>query len=604
MDGFFAEMSMDVLRRRMADLTGVDLGGKLELEAGDGLQIDWAGGRGKIAGESGPAICRGLFLLSCHVREQGKDAEMHVCQQKHFEHCGVMVDVSRGAVLKKEAVFRLLDRTAALGMNLFMLYTEDLYTLEDYPYFGYLRGRYTSEELRAIDDYAMELGVEVVPCIQTLAHLGSFLQWNRSIPIRDQATVLLCDDEDAYAFIEAEIKAMRSNFRSRRIHIGMDEAASVGLGRYYSIHGAVDRFDLLTRHMNRVAGLCRKHGFEPMLWSDMFFRLASAGADYYDPKAVVPQEALANLPEAELCYWDYEHTDPAHYDRMLLRHEEMQRPVWFAGGIHTWHGFLPDFRMADATMVPALEACLRHGVKHVLATIWGDDGNETDCFLALSRLALFSEACWTGKLDEAQWKEMGRRISGREEAYIQAMAAFFPDTRDIRAGKGLIWGDMLYPFTEYPGVDMQAYEDALKKAAAALPEDADDVETEYARLTLRCAACKAEMMRRIRSAYQQGDRGQLSAAAADIPAAVELERSLMRAHRKLWWRDMKPQGWELLCRRYGATMTRMEDVQEELNAYLSGSLDRVAVLEEAPLPSGRKGGMQFYQTFSVPSHYL
>ena len=416
MDGFFAEMSMDVLRRRMADLTGVDLGGKLELEAGDGLQIDWAGGRGKIAGESGPAICRGLFLLSCHVREQGKDAEMHVCQQKHFEHCGVMVDVSRGAVLKKEAVFRLLDRTAALGMNLFMLYTEDLYTLEDYPYFGYLRGRYTSEELRAIDDYALELGVEVVPCIQTLAHLGSFLQWNRSIPIRDQATVLLCDDEDAYAFIEAEIKAMRSNFRSRRIHIGMDEAASVGLGRYYSIHGAVDRFDLLTRHMNRVAGLCRKHGFEPMLWSDMFFRLASAGADYYDPKAVVPQEALANLPEAELCYWDYEHTDPAHYDRMLLRHEEMQRPVWFAGGIHTWHGFLPDFRMADATMVPALEACLRHGVKHVLATIWGDDGNETDCFLALSRLALFSEACWTGKLDEAQWKEMGRRLSGREVA--------------------------------------------------------------------------------------------------------------------------------------------------------------------------------------------
>ena len=127
-------------------------------------------------------------------------------------------------------------------MNLFMLYTEDLYTLEDYPYFGYLRGRYTSEELRAIDDYALELGVEVVPCIQTLAHLGSFLQWNRSIPIRDQATVLLCDDEDAYAFIEAEIKAMRSNFRSRRIHIGMDEAASVGLGRYYSIHGAVDRW--------------------------------------------------------------------------------------------------------------------------------------------------------------------------------------------------------------------------------------------------------------------------------------------------------------------------------------------------------------------------
>ena len=604
MSMLFEGISRETLFRRMEKLTGITLEGRVELESGTGLSVSWSGSGGVISGESAPAVCRALFLLSCHIREQGENLPFRIREEKHFEDCGVMVDVSRGGVLKTEAVFRLLDRTAALGMNVFMLYTEDLYTLEDYPYFGYLRGRYSDEELKHVDDYAAEMGVEVIPCIQTLAHMGSFLQWNTSITLRDQATVLMCDDEDAYRLIETEIWTMRSLFRSRRIHIGMDEAASVGLGRYFQKHGPVDRFELLTRHMKRVTDLCRKYGYEPMLWSDMFFRLASAGADYYDPEARIPESALSDLPQAVLCYWDYEHEDEAHYDRMLKTHEGMNRPFWFAGGVHTWHGFLPDFRMADATMVPALRACLRHHVPSVLATIWGDDGNETDCFLALSRLALFSEACWKGRLEETEWKKMGERISGYPESVCQAMAAFFPGTGDIRIGKGLIWGDLLYPFVTYPGLDMDAYIQGLHRAVETLGDMPKNTEANYMLCALTLAARKAEIMQRIRSAYTAKDRAGLEKAKDEIGEAVQMQKQLMRAHRTLWWRDMKPQGWELLCRRYGATAARMKDVKEELEAYLEGTLEAVAVLEEPALPSARKGGMQFYQTFSVPSHYL
>ena len=40
---------------------------------------------------------------------------------------------------------------ALMGLNLVMLYTEDTYEVEGWPYFGYMRGRYSREELEAID---------------------------------------------------------------------------------------------------------------------------------------------------------------------------------------------------------------------------------------------------------------------------------------------------------------------------------------------------------------------------------------------------------------------------------------------------------------------
>ncbi len=33
------------------------------------------------------------------------------------------------------------------------------------------------EELRRLDDYADLLGIELMPCIQTLGHLGQVLHW-------------------------------------------------------------------------------------------------------------------------------------------------------------------------------------------------------------------------------------------------------------------------------------------------------------------------------------------------------------------------------------------------------------------------------------------
>ena len=91
------------------------------------------------------------------------------------------------------------------------------------------------EELQELDTYAWgKRGVELVPCIQTLAHLEQFLQWNENIDMRDNDYLSCWWMNPKYMmFIAAELRAVKRIFRSNRIHIGMDEAHGIGLGRYY-----------------------------------------------------------------------------------------------------------------------------------------------------------------------------------------------------------------------------------------------------------------------------------------------------------------------------------------------------------------------------------
>ncbi len=566
---------------------------------GKGLRVRLENGQAEIAAEDRNALARGFFLLSCALKE-GRNS-LCIDQQRHFASCGAMIDVSRNAVLTVPAAKRVLDRLAMLGMNLLLLYTEDTYTVPEYPYMGYLRGRYSPQELREIDDYAASLDIELVPCIQTLGHMGQFLQWESSGALRDQPDVLLADAPETYDFIDRAVASLRSCMRAVRIHIGMDEAFGVGLGRYYTRHGSTDRFELLCRHLRRVCDICSRYGFHPMMWSDMFFRMGSGKGDYYDPEAVIPPEILRMIPGVDQCYWDYYHQDEAFYDRMLSAHEAMGRTV-FAGGIWTWSGFLPHVRRTEATMPPALQACARHRTDTVFATLWGDDGAETDVFLAFNQLPLFSEACWQGpEVPLRESARLGALLTGIPEEAYRLFGDFYPDAEEHCTGKGLIWCDLLYPLMEYGFESVADAADRFRRAAGALEAYADLEECEYARLCFRMAALKGDVISCLRDRYLSGDRAYLRQVADRlIPEMLDCCRRLAEAHRRLWERDMKRFGWEVLALRYGAVSGRLADVRDEISRWLSGELPAIPELEEAPLPALRRS-WQHYRSFVSPS---
>ena len=127
-------------------------------------------------------------------------------EKANFQSAGPMFDCSRNGVVNPDAMRFFIRKMALMGLNLGMMYTEDTYEVPGRPFFGYKRGRYTYEELKALDEYAALFGIELCPCIQTLGHLKMILHWPAFTHLRDQDDVILADLPETYQLLEEMIK--------------------------------------------------------------------------------------------------------------------------------------------------------------------------------------------------------------------------------------------------------------------------------------------------------------------------------------------------------------------------------------------------------------
>jgi hypothetical protein len=64
------------------------------------------------------------------------------------------------------------------------------------------------------------------------------------------------------------IIAATKPFRSKLIHIGMDEAHGLGEGRYKQLYSAKDGTTIFLDHLDKVKKICEQRGLVPMIWSD------------------------------------------------------------------------------------------------------------------------------------------------------------------------------------------------------------------------------------------------------------------------------------------------------------------------------------------------
>lgn len=595
----WTEEAAAFVRKAVEEVVGIELPFAVQTQADSGLTVRLKDGKGEIRAESLNALGRGYFLLSRAVREDRKELNVH--QERCFRDCGSMLDMSRNGVMTVEAVKRYLRMQCCLGMNFLMLYTEDTYEIPEYPSFGYLRGRYTQAELKEIDNYAAKLGIEMIPCIQTLAHMQQFLQWE-TVP-KDQPDILLIDEEETYHFLEAAIRSLRTCFQSKRIHIGMDEAMGVGLGRYLKEHGYTDHFQMLNRHLGRVAEICEKYEFAPMMWSDMFFRLGSKTNGYYDLDNHVPDEVIATLPRVQMVYWDYYHTEEEFFTRMLREHARMGRGTIFAGGNWMWSGFLPQLKKTEATMRPGLRAAAREQIDMVIATMWADDGAETDHFLAAGMLPLFSEACWQGaECPDTEWRRMSEMLTGLPWEVYSAFGDAYGDAGEAYSAKRMIWGDPLYPLGLFQGDDPDRIIARCEKARECLKPWLMRDDCAWADRVLALMAKKAFLMSHLRNWYIAGDRTALTDVRdRRIPEIMDLTAALRDMHRTQWEKNRKRFGWETMALRYGATLGRLEDVQRLLDRYLRGEIQSIEELGAEPQVLER---WQHYHQLAAPTVIL
>lgn len=292
-----------------------------------------------------------------------------------FDEMGLMLDLSRGKVLNVETIKKMVKNAKSFGYTYINLYIEDLITLEDYPQFGYLRGKYSDKEITEIVEFCKEIEIDIYPAIQTLGHFEHFLRWEESEKLRDTGQVLNVLNDETKKFLAALISKCSHLFPSRKINIGMDEAFDLGQGTVLRGGNKLSQKDLYTNHLNFVVDLCKENGYETIkIWSDMLFNIYSqAGGDgLYSMDKNLEIDKLKS--DVEIIFWNYWTREVNQYEDTLDMHYKFSDNVSMALGIHTWGLPFYNSEQLDVTKA-ALKACESKGVKDILFTMWGDDGS-------------------------------------------------------------------------------------------------------------------------------------------------------------------------------------------------------------------------------------
>ncbi len=499
---------------------------------------------------------------------------------------GVMIDCSRNAVMKVSEVKKLIDCLEKMGYNALELYTEDTYEIEGEPYFGYMRGRYTGAEIKEIDAYAKSHGVELIPCIQTLAHFTNLVRHSVYRDIIDVNDILLIDEPKTYEFIDKMFASLAKNFTSREVNIGMDEAHLMGRGRFSDKYGHQDRFEIFLRHLNKVVEIAKKYGFTTHMWSDMFFRFANNG-DAYGKNVVIPQSVVEKIPDVSLGYWDYYHYGKSNYDEMLKTYQKIGKPVWFFGSAWTCCGFVPMWDKVLETTKPAMQSAREYGLDTVFMTLWGDGGKECSYFSVLPLLYAAKQYA-DGNFDDETIKDGFKKLFGMEwDDFALLSRVNGVSGRKEYVSSMHLYNDCLLGlndcFVEENGaVPYGEYAEQLAAAARRVGEYGYIFDCVAA--LSRALELKYDFGVRLRKAYQKKDKAALSSLALECDEIIRRIELFYESLKKVWMKENKAFGFEVQTVRIGAVIQRMKDCKDLIVRYFSGEIDQIEELETQPLP--------------------
>ena len=542
---------------------------------------------------------KGEALRGLSMAKRLWEAGESVAQTAKYETLTLMVDCSRNAILKPDVVKQLMIELAMMGFTSLMLYTEDTYEIPGHPYFGHMRGRYSVEELKELVAYGEEIGIELIPCIQTLAHLNAIFNWSAYSHVRDVGDILMAENEDTYALIEDMLRTCRECFHSRYINIGMDEAHLLGRGSYLDRYGYSPKPQIMLRHLAKVVELCKKYDFEPVMWSDMFFRMQFNGV-YNVAEGELSQEVMDKIPEeVSLCYWNY-YTPPKHTDmleHMFRQHERTGRELWFAGGSWCWYGHTPKNYFSNLVTPTQLAFAEKYGVKNVIATVWGDDGAECCVYAVLPSLLQYAELCY-GSADEKTLDSRSRDCFGISyEDLLKLDQVGLPAVVDPERSappayeKMALLNDVLMGImdADLAPADLPAKYRADAQVLRNVPDnrfgDLFDTQLRFAELL----EVKTDLSVRIKDAYRNGNKAELEQIVQErIPEVLRRLDAFQDAFRTQWHTYNRPFGFEVQDLRMGGIKERLHTAEIRLMQYVRGEVEHLEELEQPDLPFNHK----------------
>lgn len=512
---------------------------------------------------------------------------------------GFMLDVSRDRVPTMARLFEIVDLLASLKYNHLQLYTEHTFAYEGHEDVWRDASPITPAEVRELDVYCRQRGIELAANQNCFGHLSTWLrlpryahlaethgEWYFEVPgysgdssrIRRTGPFSLCPTDPAsLEFIEGLLDQLLPCFSSPLVNIGCDETFDVGFGRSAQavrergIGGGGDgRAAVYFDFVRAVAAIARRHGKRPMFWADI-------ALSHPDHISLIPEDMIRLA-------WGYE--GDTTWGEWLKRLHDPAQPdsaTWVCPGTSSWRSIIGRTTERRANIAGAVREDVAGRAGGFLLTDWGDTGHRQPWSMSLAALAQGAEAAWGGRdggdggetdhravslqvfrdegLRAAPWVDaLGdvdlalRRIAGRREPDepprpLRNTSALFADLHMPLHPPADDDAALRFALESTPLAKWQATMAALEDAQATLPDALPaEIERELQH-TLRVAILAARRAVLRRQGLSDGDRRRL---AADV-------RSIIDEHRELWMLGSRPGGLSSSCRHY-------ERIAEELEA--------------------------------------
>lgn len=489
-----------------------------------------------------------------------------------FEVKGTMIDLSRNAVFKLDYFKSVIKRQALLGFNEIWLYMEDVYELIKYPKFGYLRGKYSLEDIKQLDAFASDLGVTLIPCIQTLGHMGQFLRWSSSSSLADQKDVLLVTSSKD--LITDMIDFCKLAFKTNKIHIGMDETFGFSFGKYYKQHGYKNPETLFIEHLGNVNDICLSKGYnEVYIWSDMFFRHRSKSEYYYDYTITFDDDMINNIPKnVGLVYWDYYNKDENIYLKMLQKHQQMDRKVVMASGTWIWTKLAYDQNKTMTTAGHAITASKKLGLKEIIFTQWQDDGSYVDYETSMLGLYDVTNAMMENSLNKQYLDEVSKlSYSQLKHASNVNELGYYPIQ--------LLWDDLLLGIylNDFVGYDYKKLNSPIRKTSKHI-KAIKALNLEHHLLLAEVLKLKLQIRQSLLKDYQI--KGDFLATKRQLKRFKVKMLKLVVSFEEMWHERYRPFGLEVLQNRLFSQIRRADEALYHIDAYINGKEINIPFLEE------------------------
>lgn len=330
---------------------------------------------------------------------------------------GYQLDISRCKVPKMETLYRMVDILSTLGYNQFQLYTEHTFAYPGHETVWEESSPMTPAEVRALDAYCAERGVELVPNQNSFGHLERWLkhpEYNHLAEAPFGGTTMstsytlkfpMClnpTDPRSVKFVEGLYDVLFPCFRSKYVNVGGDETVELKdnheprLGRSADVIAAQGHERVYLGFLKKIHALCAERGRRMMFWGDIILE---------------KPELIPELPEDVVCLnWGYEANHP--FEKQTAAFEAAKRRFIVCPGTSAWGSLSGRTANMMGNITNAFGAAERHGAMGALITDWGDGGHPNPWIVSVPALVFASHRAKGVTLSRAELAAETDRLLG------------------------------------------------------------------------------------------------------------------------------------------------------------------------------------------------